>query len=227
MALTHRFVRLAIATIIVAIAAPTVIGAQERATYEIVSSFNVSFLNGSIVSSLRQADDGTFYGTTRQGGLFDDGVLFRMDATGITPLHHFFESTDGRGPSSLVRTPDGRFYGITELGVLTSGTLFRFTPADGFTIVHVFSSTESQPVDLFVASDGNVYGLTAGNTVGNGTIFVVDADGTFRTIHNLPSGTGVTKTSLVRGSDARCASSCDIAGRRWTSSSRPPTMAHA
>ena len=62
--LTQRFVRLAIAAVAVAVTA-TAASAQQGATYEIVSSFDVGFSPGILFSSLRQADDGTFYGTTR------------------------------------------------------------------------------------------------------------------------------------------------------------------
>ena len=65
----HRIVRLAI--VAVAIAASTAVSAQHAATYEVVSSFDIAFFNGRAPSSLRQADDGTFYGTTSFGGVFD------------------------------------------------------------------------------------------------------------------------------------------------------------
>ena len=72
---------------------------------------------GEQPSSLRQADDGTFYGTTSAGGLFDKGTLFRMDATGVvTSLHSFSGSADGARPFGLVRASDGRFYGMTSEG---------------------------------------------------------------------------------------------------------------
>ncbi len=97
--LTHRFVRLAIAAVAVALAATTTVSAQQAATYEVVSSFDIAFFNRRAPSSLRQADDGTFYGTASAGGLFDQGTLFRMDATGVvTLLYTFSGSNDGGRP---------------------------------------------------------------------------------------------------------------------------------
>ena len=111
--LAHRIVRLAIAA--VAIAASTAVSAQQAATYEVVSSFDIAFFNGRAPSSLRQADDGTFYGTTSFGGVFDKGTLFRMDTTGVvTSLHSFSGPLDGVRPFGLVRASDGRFYGMTD-----------------------------------------------------------------------------------------------------------------
>ena len=37
--------------------------------------------------------------------------------------------------------------------------MFRFTPGDGLTTLHTFSSAEAAPLDFFAASDDNVYGL--------------------------------------------------------------------
>ncbi len=112
--LTHRFVRLALAAVAVALAVTTTVNAQQAATYEVVSSFDIAFMNGRAPSSLRQANDGTFYGTTSAGGLFDKGTLFRMDATGVvTSLQSFSGSDDGGQPFGLVRASDGRFYGMT------------------------------------------------------------------------------------------------------------------
>ena len=113
--LTHRLVRLVIAALVVA--ATTAVSAQELGTtYEVVSSFDIVFKNGRAPSSLRQDSDGTFYGTTSGGGLFDKGLLFRMDATGVvTPLQSFSDA-EGARPFGLVRASDGRFYGLTSEG---------------------------------------------------------------------------------------------------------------
>ena len=145
--LTHRLVRLAIAAVAVALAVTTTVSAQQAATYEVVSSFDIAFLNGRAPSSLRQADDGTFYGTTSSGGVFDRGTLFRMDATGVvTSLHSFSGPLDGVQPFGLVRASDGRFYGMTSQGgAFGFGTVFRFVPGGVVTTLHAFSETDSVP----------------------------------------------------------------------------------
>ena len=157
--LTHRFVRLALAAVAVALAVTTTVNAQQAATYEVVSSFvDVLFRNGRSPSSLRQADDGTFYGTTRSGGTFDRGTLFRMDATGVVTTVESFSSLNGRGPFGLVKATDGRFYGLTQPTDADNrpieSTVFRFVPGGGLTTLHAFQGLGRQPVDLFAASDG-------------------------------------------------------------------------
>jgi uncharacterized repeat protein (TIGR03803 family) len=205
--LAHRFLRLAIAAATVAVAAPASVNAQQRATYEVVSSFDHLACRGeSQPSSLRQASDGTFYGTTSFGGLFGRGVLFQMDVTGVvTPLHSFSDA-EGSQPFGLVRASNGRFYGLTRQGgQFESGTVFTFTPGSAPTTVHAFSmQTDNTAVDLFAAHDGNVYGLTAhGGDFDNGTIFVIDPGGSYRTLLSIPPSAGGTPTSLVRASDGR------------------------
>ena len=58
------FVRLLVVSVAVAIAGATAVNAQQTATYEVVSSFGLTFGAGRAPSSLRQNSDGTFYGAT-------------------------------------------------------------------------------------------------------------------------------------------------------------------
>ena len=93
--LTHRFVRLVIAAMTVAIAATTSVIAQQGATSEVVATFNGIFVNGRSPSGLIEGRDGNFYGT-RIGGLFNAGTIFRIDAAGVlTTLDHFSGGDDG------------------------------------------------------------------------------------------------------------------------------------
>jgi uncharacterized repeat protein (TIGR03803 family) len=208
--LTHRFVRLAIAAVAVTAAATTAASAQPGVTYEVVSSFDVGFMNGLAPSALRQVKDGTFYGTTINGGMFRSGTLFRMDATGVITTLYSFGFQNGIWPTRLVQGSNGDFYGVTSTGVNSlggvsgSGAVFRFTPSGALTTVHSVAELDGAPVDLLAASDGNVYGLTAaGGDFGNGTIFMIDPAGGFRTIYSLPLSAGTDMSSLVKGSDGR------------------------
>ncbi len=204
--LAHRFVRLAVTAIAMTLAVTTIVSAQREATYEIVSSFYLEFQDGRAPSSLRQASDGTFYGTTSAGGAFDMGILFRMDAAGVvTQLHSFSGGIDGARPFALVRALDGQFYGMTlQGGEFEHGTLFRFTPGGGLTTLHAFSQADRSPADLFAASDGNVYGLTGRGEFDPSTIFLIEPGGGVATIHSFDRTTdGFGMRSLIKGSDGR------------------------
>jgi uncharacterized repeat protein (TIGR03803 family) len=69
-------------------------------------------------SGLVQATDGNFYGTTENGGAYDDGVIFEITAHGqFTTLYSFCsepECTDGFNPyAGLLQATNGTFYGTT------------------------------------------------------------------------------------------------------------------
>ena len=72
-------------------------------------------------TSLIQATDGNFYGTTPDGGS-GFGTVFRMTPSGtVTVLHDFAGGTDGADPeASLIQATDGNFYGTTAGGGTTA-----------------------------------------------------------------------------------------------------------
>jgi uncharacterized repeat protein (TIGR03803 family) len=214
--LTDRFVCLTIAAVALAVTAAAV-SAQQAATYEIVSSFEPTFVDGRHPSVLRQLGSGgvlgtDFIGTALLGGRFDRGTLFHMDAAGVVHWLHHFSGPDGAQPFALVRASPGRFYGMTSQGgAFGFGTIFVFLPGDGVVLgpAHSFSATDRLPVDMFAASDGSVYGLTAGGgDFGNGTIFVIpnaggNPPGNLRTIYSFGLSAGSSMSSLVKASDGR------------------------
>lgn len=80
---------------------------------------------GSLVMGL----DGLFYGTTRKGGLHDDGTIFRIaqDGSLYEILGSFHASTTGKEPiDNVTFSPDGQtLYGLTQFGGANGGgTIF-------------------------------------------------------------------------------------------------------
>jgi len=75
-------------------------------------------------AGLIQGNDGAFYGTTRGGGTYGSGTVFRLTAKGMFNTLYSFDntSTNGYGPSAgLLQGADSDFYGTT------SGTVFRLS----------------------------------------------------------------------------------------------------
>ncbi len=92
-------------------------------------------------AALVQGSDGSFYGTTYQGGTNGSyGTLFKISSNGaFTSLYSFTGGNDGANPqAALVQGSDGNFYGTTENGGAGGGgTVFRLTivPEPQLTII--------------------------------------------------------------------------------------------
>ena len=55
--------------------------------------------------------DGNFYGTTRAGGVFGKGTVFRLGSSDNFATLHAFNGSDGADASALIQANDGSFYG--------------------------------------------------------------------------------------------------------------------
>jgi len=119
------------------------------------------------LASLIQATDGSFYGTTYQGGERGRGVLFSVTPQGqFTLLHSFGAPEDAAYPSlPLVQAVDGALYGTTSQGgVHGIGTIFRMAPGGAVTVLHAFSGRADGQYPLgglTQGRDGYLYGTTS------------------------------------------------------------------
>jgi len=168
-------------------------------------------------AGLMQASDGNFYGTTVQGGTYDQGTVFKMTPSGtLTSLYSFCSQDycpDGYDPrSGVMQATDGTLYGTTTSGGVWGypggcGTIFKIT-ADGnlttlFSFI-IFLPTDCYPTGLLQASNGNLYGLTSGLTSGTfGTFFQFYTTG--KTLYTYTSANGtITSTDGI----INCPSTC-------------------
>jgi uncharacterized repeat protein (TIGR03803 family) len=130
-------------------------------------------------SGLIQALDGTFYGTTYDGGLHGRGVVYGVDgfAYSFCSRPH---CTDGAYPvGPVIQGTDGNFYGTTyEYSLNRFGTLFVLTGDSVLTTLYTFC-TQMNCTDgsypsggLIQSTNGIFYGTTkSGGTDDLGTIF--------------------------------------------------------
>jgi uncharacterized repeat protein (TIGR03803 family) len=156
-----------------------------------------SFADGaSPHAGLIQAPDGTLYGTTDFGGIFNYGAIFRIAPGSGFAVVHSFNRTDGWRPDcNLIQGPDGTLYGTTYAGGENgSGTVFQMAPdGSGFTLLHSFAVDGSDGANpgagLLQAADGTLYGTTSfGGANQVGTTFQIAPDGSFAVLHSF-SGT--------------------------------------
>ena len=187
------------------------------AGYAILRSFNPTGGDGSEpMAGVIQAADSALYGTTRYGGAYNRGTIFRVNTNGTSEaLLYSFSldgTNDGQYPQApLVQGQDGQLYGCA-VGNYSSGdygSIFKLnTNGSGFSALHLFTGNDSEgPVGIIQGSDGLLYGATQNGmaaTNGGGALFRLNPDGSGFTIIHGYSGTNVdgdTPSPLIQGRD--------------------------
>jgi uncharacterized repeat protein (TIGR03803 family) len=181
-------------------------------------------------AGLIQATDGSFYGTTSEGGNTGfgtdtgGGTVFKFSAGGLTTLYTFCSQSncnDGAYPyAGLVQAANGDLYGTTTFGGTGGihsgdGTVFKITPSGTLTTLYNFCS-QSNCTDgavpyagLIQANDGNLYGTTSVTDIGSGsggTVFKITHSGELTTLYTFCSQSNCTDGStptagLVQAAD--------------------------
>lgn len=133
---------------------------------------------GEPYSGLIRDDNGDFYGTTYQGGAYNLGTVFKVDASGNEfVLYSFAGGADGANPyGSVIRDKMGNIYGTTyQGGAYNLGTVFKVDATGNKTLLHSFAGKKdgANPYAGVVQdADGNLYGTTfQGGAYNDGTVF--------------------------------------------------------
>ncbi len=154
-------------------------------------------------AGLVRGTDGTFYGTTANGGANGFGTVFKITPDGTLTTLHSFAGTDGSNPwAPLVQGKDGDFYGTTLYGGNqcnggTCGTVFKITRAGTLTTLYSFCAKTNctdgnYPLaGLVQSTDGRLYGTTdAGGASNYGTVFRITTSGALTTLHSFAGTDG-------------------------------------
>jgi uncharacterized repeat protein (TIGR03803 family) len=163
------------------------LGGSLRILYSFCARRNCSDGNGP--TSLIQARDGNFYGTTVSGGIRCNqsipacGTVFKITPRGNLTTLHRFDLTDGANPNgAIIQATDGFFYGTTWYGGNTTacpgigcGTVFRMTLSGTVTTLHSFVYTDGAVpfAGLLQATNGVFYG----NASSGGDLNCTDFEG--------------------------------------------------
>jgi uncharacterized repeat protein (TIGR03803 family) len=191
--------------------------AASAQTFTRLTSFYGSNGADPYFMSLTQGADGQLYGTTRAGGDYGSGEVFKITPQGaISVLYSFCSQTncvDGSFPySGLVQGTDGNFYGTAiDGGQYGRGEVFKISHKGSLSVLYSFCSKGdpctdgSQPAaGLIRASDGNFYGTTTGLGGGSGTVFKITPGGSLTTLHSFDGDDGSFPYSgLVQAADGR------------------------
>jgi uncharacterized repeat protein (TIGR03803 family) len=137
-------------------------------------------------SLLVQGRDGSFYGTTLEGGTngapgYGYGTVFKVTTDGTLTTLVSFNNTNGAYPQAgLLPASDGNFYGSTTQGTNGIGTLFQMTPSGTLTSLFSFDETNgADPNGLIQGNDGLLYGTAYYGGLGFGTVFNMTTNGAF------------------------------------------------
>lgn len=141
-------------------------------------------------AALLRDSAGNLYGTTTAGGLYNAGVVFKVDTSGVlTVLHTFTGGPDGSKPESgVIADQAGNLYGTTFAGGLDGcGVVYRLN-ASGETVLHYFNcrSDGANPVGGVIADGaGNLYGTASnGGVYDGGVVYKLSASGE-TVLHNF------------------------------------------
>jgi uncharacterized repeat protein (TIGR03803 family) len=173
---------------------------------------NAGCADGSGPNGLVQGNDGFLYGTTKSGGAYGNGAIFKIGLTlsvtsGESTIYSFCavsssgHCADGSIPEGvLVQGSDGNFYGVTSEGGANlisengAGTVFKVTSAGALTTLYSFCAqggsncTDGQSPNsgLVEGANGSFYGVTnAGGSSGGGTAFAITSAGSLTTLYNF------------------------------------------
>jgi len=150
-------------------------------------------------AGLTSDSTGNDYGTTFQGGAYDEGTVFELTAAGTEKVLYSFGSQSGDGDypvAGLIFDKKGNLYGTTQDGgVYGEGTVFELTAAGTEKVLYSFGSQSgdgSVPVaGLVFGKTGNLYGTTQnGGVYGEGTVFEVTTAGREKVLYSFGSQVG-------------------------------------
>ena len=167
------------------------------------------------IGELIETDDGSLYGITEGGGLFNaagqpigqaPGVIYQVDpTTGASAIRHSFP-LGIRPAGRLLQGRDGLIYGVTRNGGdFGLGTVFSFDAAGTLTTLHHFAGDDGANPNAGLAqgTDGRLYGTTTnGGAFGQGTVFVINVTGGLTTLHDFTLADGANPVNeLFQASD--------------------------
>jgi uncharacterized repeat protein (TIGR03803 family) len=195
---------------------------SQAQTINFLAAFNGT--NGEDPSSVIQATDGNFYGTTIFGGPALHGNVVRITPAGeISTLYDFCSRPhclDGANPyTPPILGSDGNLYGVTAMGGSTAnggagwGTVYKLTLDGHLTTLYAFCTGDLpcldglDPVGLVQAADGTLYGTAfEGGQFNGGTLFKLTPAGKFSLVHIFCSSANCAdgqwpESAPIQGSD--------------------------
>jgi uncharacterized repeat protein (TIGR03803 family) len=156
--------------------AGTIFKITTAGTLTSLHSFNGTTEGSAPLAAPIEGLDGSFYGTTSNGGEEVFGTVYKMTPAGVVSVLYTFDGSM-RYPYALTLGPDGDFYGTFEAGgtdcggTVCYGGIFKITPSGAFTVLYTFDGANGEaPGRIIQASNGNFYGTTNDGGSGSSTL---------------------------------------------------------
>jgi len=189
--------------------------------YRILHTFVISD-GRDPTGKLFEAGDGFFYGTTNEGGPWNSGVVYKVNAAGNFAVVHAFDVNEGANPKAGVfQASDGFFYGTLESSGY-GGEVFRMDAVGNVAPVFKFGpySTDgwrptTNPIE---GRDGYLYGTTprggGSSTTGSyGVVYRLSKAGSLTVLHSFSGPDGIQPWApLLQASDGLLYGSTIVGG---------------
>jgi uncharacterized repeat protein (TIGR03803 family) len=147
--------------------------------------------------SLFMDKNGNLYGVTSGGGLYDEGVVYKLSKSGKETVLHTFAGgeTDGCYPyGSVTMDHAGNLYGTTvECGTYGGGVVWKVSERGKETLLHSLYCPDgcAPSAGVVLGTDGNLYGDNeTGGSSNDGTIFKLTAKGKITVLHTFSGSDG-------------------------------------
>ena len=151
--------------------------------------------------------NGTLYGTTADGGAYNDGTYYSITKRGKVKLLYSFGGSayDAVFPSGTLIFVNGRLYGTAAGGVFDHGTVFSVSLTGTEKVLYSLGSRRSDasvPIYSLTRVNDRLYGTTHyGGTHGGGTVFSINTAGTdekvLHSFNDSRSDGGYPEASLI------------------------------
>jgi len=168
----------------------TVYSVTPNGNQQVLYSFSGN--DGAVPQGDLAVMNGLLYGTTSQGGAYQDGTVFSISTGGSFNVLHNFGGPDGRAPVAGLTSLNGTLYGVTRFGGTNDqGAVFSITSSGTENVIYSFTGTPdgAQPAADLVNVNGVLYGTTAGGgTNDSGTAFSITPGGVESVLHSFGSG---------------------------------------
>jgi uncharacterized repeat protein (TIGR03803 family) len=186
--------------------------ALDGSTFQTIHSFGLDYPLGGYIpwTRLVVGSDGALYGRDNGGGLFAQGMAYRLaqNMSGVwemTTFYHFSSANHCQRPAAFMRGSDGAFYGVTWNPTTSASEVYRLTPGGNYQVLHSFDIADPdgyQTCAVVQGRDGAFYGTTSdGGLFGRGVIYRVTAGGAYLKLHDFAADQSLTLMPLLKAAD--------------------------